>query len=50
VDALDGNYDQEAERFSFRVPALAPGVHTLLVRAYDAAGNAQVVKRTLRIR
>jgi hypothetical protein len=50
VDAVDGNFDQEAERFSFRLPKLRPGVHTLLVRAYDAAGNAQVVKHTLRIR
>lgn len=50
ADALDGNFDQEAERFSFRLPKLARGVHTLLVRAYDAAGNAQVVKRSLRIR
>lgn len=50
VDAVDGNFDQEAERFSFRLPKLQPGVHTLLVRAYDAAGNAQVVKRSLRIR
>lgn len=50
VDALDGNFDQEAERFTFRLPKLQPGVHTLLVRAYDAAGNAQVVKRSLRIR
>ncbi len=50
VDAVDGNFDQEAERFSFRLPKLTPGVHTLLVRAFDAAGNAQVVKRALRIR
>jgi len=50
ADAVDGNFDQEAERFSFRLPKLARGVHTLLVRAYDAAGNAQVVKRSLRIR
>ncbi len=50
VDALDGNFDQEAERFSFRLPKLPPGVHILLVRAFDAAGNAQVVKRSLRIR
>ncbi len=50
VDAVDGNFDQEAERFNFRLPKLQPGVHTLLVRAHDAAGNTQVVKRTLRIR
>lgn len=50
ADAVDGNFDQEAERFSFRLPKLVRGVHTLLVRAYDAAGNAQVVKRSLRIR
>jgi len=50
VDAVDGNFDQEAERFSFRLPKLQAGVHTLLVRAYDAAGNTQVVKRSLRIR
>ena len=51
VDAVDGNFDQEAERFNFRIrSALKPGLYTLLVRAYDAAGNAQVAKRTLRIR
>jgi hypothetical protein len=50
VDAVDGNFDQEAERFNFRLPKLGRGVHTLLVRAHDAAGNTQVVKRSLRIR
>ena len=48
--AVDGNFDQEAERFNFRLPKLKRGVYTLLIRAYDAAGNSQVVKRTLRIR
>jgi len=50
VDAADGNFDQEAERFNARLPKLKPGVYSLLVRAYDAAGNAQVVRRALRVK
>ena len=50
VDPLDGVWDEEAERFDFRIdPAPKPGIHTLLVRAYDDAGNARIVKQTLRV-
>jgi len=51
VDPADGSWDQEAERFDARMLGrLQPGIYTLLVRAYDAAGNARVEKRTLRVR
>lgn len=51
MDPADGNWDQEAERFDARMlTRLRPGLYTLLVRAYDAAGNARVERRTLRVR
>jgi hypothetical protein len=51
VDPVDGNWDQESEAFSFRLrPPRRPGTYTLLVQAYDAAGNAQVVKQTIRVK
>ncbi len=51
LSPADGSWDQEAERFDARMLGrLDPGLYTLLVRAYDEAGNARVVKRTLRVR
>ncbi|MFH2006734.1 MAG: fibronectin type III domain-containing protein [bacterium] len=50
IDAADGSFDQEAERFDVRLPTLKPGVYSLLIRAHDAAGNAQVVRRALRVK
>jgi hypothetical protein len=51
VDPVDGLFDQETESFSFRIrPTLAPGAYTLLVQAFDAVGNATVVKSSLRVK
>lgn len=51
MDPADGNWDQEAERFDARMLGhLGSGLYTLLVRVYDAAGNARVERRTLRVR
>lgn len=51
LESTDGTWDQEAERFDGRIlDRLKPGLYTLLVRAYDAAGNARIEKRTLRVR
>lgn len=50
VDPLDGVWDEEAERFDFRIaPAPKPGSHTLLLRVYDEAGNARIVKQPFRV-
>lgn len=40
----DGVLDDTSEAFSFKLPPLAPGPHTLLVRATDAADNVGVVQ------
>lgn len=51
VDPMDGVWDEEAERFEFRItPPLKPGSYTLLVRAYDEAGNARIVRQPLTVR
>jgi hypothetical protein len=48
--ALDGVFDEREERFELRTPSgLAPGEHTVAVRAYDEAGNMGVANTTLRI-
>jgi hypothetical protein len=50
VDPLDGVWDEEAERFDFRIsPAPRPGGHTLLLRVFDEAGNARIVKQAFRV-
>ncbi len=47
----DGSWDQTAERFDARMlDRLKPGLHNLLIRAWDEAGNARTEKRTLRVR
>jgi hypothetical protein len=45
VDTADGLYDSPAENFRFRLPAkLAPGRHTVSIRAVDAAHNMGVTQ------
>jgi len=40
----DGVVDSRQERFSVRVGGLGPGEHIIMLRAYDAVGNAGVGK------
>jgi hypothetical protein len=44
VEAYDGVTDSEHERFPVRVTNLAPGEHLVVIRVYDAAGNAGLAK------
>jgi hypothetical protein len=48
VPPADGIFDDRVEPFSLRLPALAPGPHTVTVRAWDAADNVGVASLTVR--
>jgi len=43
----DGIPDSRRERFSLRLPAVSPGEHLLVVRAWDSADNAGLAKMLL---
>jgi hypothetical protein len=44
VEAADGVTDSPRERFHIRIDPLAAGEHLIVIRAYDAAGNAGLAK------
>ncbi|MSV34318.1 MAG: hypothetical protein EXQ47_01795 [Bryobacterales bacterium] len=48
VEAADGVTDSPGERFLVRIADLAPGEHLIVIRAYDAAGNAGLAKVVIR--
>ncbi len=48
VEAADGVTDSNRERFNIRVPDLPAGEHLVVIRVYDAAGNAGLTKLVLR--
>jgi hypothetical protein len=48
VEAADGVTDSPSERFRVRISDLAPGEHLIVIRAYDAAGNAGLAKVVIR--
>jgi hypothetical protein len=48
VEAVDGVTDSPREQFHIRIGNLAPGEHLLVIRAYDAAGNAGLAKVVVR--
>jgi len=51
VDPTDGAFDQRAENFSFTFPAgIKRGPVLLLIRVFDEAGNAVVVKKAFQMR
>ncbi|HET6149319.1 MAG TPA: hypothetical protein VFH68_17415 [Polyangia bacterium] len=48
VPPSDGIFDDRVEPFGFRLPALAPGPHTVTVRAWDGADNVGAAAITVR--
>jgi hypothetical protein len=48
VEAGDGVTDSSRERFPIRIASVAPGEHLIVVRVYDAAGNAGLAKVVVR--
>lgn len=48
LEADDGITDSPRETFTLRLPDLAAGEHTLVIRALDAAGNPGLAKIVLR--
>lgn len=48
VEAADGVTDSSRERFEIRLANLPAGEHLIVIRAYDAAGNAGVTKVVVR--
>jgi len=44
VEAADGVTDSAQERFNIRLPNLPPGEHLVVIRVFDAAGNAGLAK------
>ncbi len=48
LEAEDGIIDSKVERFEVALDGLGPGEHLIVVRAYDAAGNAGLVKVVVR--
>src|SRR6185437_12682222 len=48
VEAADGVTDSPSERFPIHIANLPPGEHVVVVRVYDAAGNAGLVKLVAR--
>lgn len=48
LEADDGITDSPSETFTLRLPNVAPGEHTVVVRVLDAAGNPGLAKTVLR--
>jgi hypothetical protein len=48
VEAADGVTDSARERFLIRADKVSPGEHLIVVRVYDAAGNAGLTKVVVR--
>jgi hypothetical protein len=48
VEAVDGVTDSEHERFNIRAENLTPAEHLIVIRVYDAAGNAGLTKVVVR--
>jgi hypothetical protein len=48
VEAMDGVTDSEHEKFLVRVESLPAGEHLVVIRVYDAGGNAGVTKVVVR--
>ncbi|HML16639.1 MAG TPA: hypothetical protein VK419_06420 [Bryobacteraceae bacterium] len=48
VEAADGVTDSAREQFHIRIPDLAAGEHLIVIRAFDAAGNAGLTKVVVR--
>ena len=44
VEAADGVTDSNRERFELKLANLAAGEHLVVIRVYDAAGNAALRK------
>ena len=48
LSAADGIIDSKTERFEIELDGVPPGEHLIVVRAYDAADNAGLVKVVVR--
>jgi hypothetical protein len=48
VEAADGVTDSARERFLVRIDKVSPGEHLVVIRVYDAAGNAGLTKVVVR--
>jgi hypothetical protein len=48
VEAADGVTDSSREQFNIRLPNLPAGEHLVVIRVYDAAGNAGLAKVVIR--
>jgi hypothetical protein len=48
VEAADGVTDSNRERFLIHLPSLPEGEHLVVIRVYDAAGNAGLAKVVVR--
>ena len=48
VEAADGVTDSARERFLVRIDRVSPGEHLIVIRVYDAAGNAGLTKVIVR--
>ena len=48
VEAVDGVTDSPREQFHIRIDNLAPGEHLIVIRVYNAAGNAGLAKVVVR--
>lgn len=48
VEAADGVTDSSREQFNIRLPNLLAGEHLVVIRVYDAAGNAGLAKVVIR--
>lgn len=48
VEASDGVTDSQREHYHERIDKLSPGEHMLVLRAYDAAGNAGLARVLIR--
>jgi hypothetical protein len=48
VEAADGVTDSAREQFQLRIPGLSPMEHLVVIRVYDATGNAGLTKVVVR--